>query len=71
MNTFVLSADRATHLRIVAIALLVATLVVLVSLLARGSAAPFMMQVVVKASSIAGHASITLSVLPELIARVR
>jgi hypothetical protein len=71
MNTSVLSADRAIHLRIVAIALLVATLVVLVSLLARGSAAPFMMQVVVKASGIAGHASTMLSILPELIARVR
>jgi hypothetical protein len=71
MNTSVLSADRATHLRIVAIALLVATLVVLVSLLARGSAAPFMMQFVVKASGIAGHASMTLSILPEPISRVR
>jgi len=45
--------------------------VALVSLLARSSAAPLMMQIVVKASGIAGHASATLSILPELISRVR
>jgi len=71
MNASVLGADPATHLKIAAIALLAATLLVLVSLLARGSAAPFMMHVVVKASGIAGHAGATFSILPELISRAR
>jgi hypothetical protein len=69
MNTLMLTADRATHLKIVVIALLAATLVVLVTVLARGLAAPFMIHAVVKASSITGQGD-TLSILPALISRV-
>jgi hypothetical protein len=71
MNTSMLRADRAPYLKVVVSSLLVATLVVaLISIFGRSSAAPFMMQVVVKANSIVGHAG-TLSILPELIARFR
>jgi hypothetical protein len=65
MNTLMLTADRVTRLKII----IAATLVVLVTLLARGSAAPLMMHAVVKASSIVGQGN-TLSILPVLISRV-
>jgi hypothetical protein len=58
MKTSLVVADRVTHLKVVAVALLAAMLVILVSLFANGSALENPgLRTVVKASTLSVHAN--------------